>query len=478
MFLDYNPAEKKVLEDIVATMNDVFAYEDPDDKMIAFPPGMEDSVRKVFKNIPIEDKSKEYWDYAAIQPVQHNAKPRNQLQIDFIKYVIEHANKKDKVAGILSPGTGKTFMACYCAIQVGARTLIIAPTSSIKQQWADTLTGMFKVDPSRVKVVHTPKDFINIKEDFVVVSQASLAVLNKRYDLEKIMKDNKFGIKVIDEVQMWFKNIINVYANCNFAHNWYLTGTFGRSGEDENKLYQHMFGDLSIFREKDKPPTLFNPRPGNIYGMKPHTITKMIWMHSGLSKKAIKAVMGSMRYSERSGKWMRYGISVNAYANLILPRDGTMTRYLSILLEVIKQAEREVTYGRTLILVPTIAASEMLLQYVRKMFPDKSVVTIHSHHNAKENLEAKAKADIMISTPQSAGTGFDAKGLSKLIVSSPFKSWILGSQIRGRLRRRDDGKDTFMWDIIDADIPQLRAWANARANVYRKESKSFKVVDM
>ena len=44
-----------------------------------------------------------------------------------------------------------------------------------------------------------------------VVSQASLAVLNKTYNLEKIMKSNKFGIKIIDEVQMCagFEKAIN-----------------------------------------------------------------------------------------------------------------------------------------------------------------------------------------------------------------------------------------------------------------------------
>ena len=43
---------------------------------------------------------------------------------------------------------------------------------------------------------------------------------------------------------------------------------------------------------------------------------------------------------------------------------------------------------------------------------------------------------------------------------------------------RPDGKDTYMWDVVDADIRQLRAWANARADVLKKKAKTFKVVDM
>jgi hypothetical protein len=824
--------EKKKIEDLVGTMDKVFAYEDEDNGIIAFPPGMEKWVRATFPNIRIIDNSKSYWDYAAITPVEHNAQPRNQLQIDFIKFVLEQANKKEKVAGILSPGTGKaqpistimptpygekvlkylkkgdiifgadgkpttvsavfdrgvldvykvtfsdgrtaicakdhlwevnnhknygmhqvislgdimedykrlvpygnaaqfedyeykysipfiyapvqyetkaieydpyllgllagnidkniefsfeeikitsrnkyiseyigktydievirypitgntyfrkrnrlitfddinlvnncelnvsslsrglfnpiytrnseevrlsllqglmdanghikddndlfpvyykskhgtlidcvrkliigfgyianidkhnkykliidvpnmfkaklfkepkkkaiaykassridpdrnrwtynyitkieyagqeecrciqveaadqlylttdcvvthnTFMACYSAIKVGLRTLIIVPTSGIKQQWIDTLTDMFNVDPSRVKAVNKPSDFINVKADFVVVSQASLSVLNKQYNLEKIMKDNKFGIKVIDEVQMWFHNIIKVDGNSNICHNWYLTGTFGRSGQEENDLYQKMFGDLQIFREKNKKSTIFNPRPGNIYGMKPYMHVKMMWTKSGLSKEEIQSVMGSMRYSERAEKWVRYGISVPAYTNLVIPPDGTMTKHLGHILKTIKMADKEVTYGRMLVLDSTIAATEIIADKLKKMFPNKKIYTYHSKHTKEENDIAKAEADILVSTVKSAGTGFDMKDLSKLVVSAPFCSWILSDQISGRLRRRPDDKDVYMWDIVDAEIKQLRSWANTRADCYKRKCKTFKVVDM
>ena len=141
-------------------------------------------------------------------------------------------------------------------------------------------------------------------------------------------------------------------------------------------------------------------------------------------------------------------------------------------------AEKEVDYGSTLVLTPTIASVEILREHVEKMFPDKKVGTYHSRNTKAENDKNKATCDILISTVKSCGTGFDVKGLSKLIVAEQFKSWILADQVSGRLRRRPDGKDTYMWDIVDASIPQLRAWANARADVLRRKSKSFKVIDL
>lgn len=478
VFTNYTDLEKRKLEDLVATDQKVFIYEDPDNEMICFPTGMETTVKTTFSKIPIQDHSKEYWEYEHITPVQHEATPRNQLQEDFIKFVLEQANQKRKVAGILSPGTGKTFMACYSAIKVGLRTLIIVPTSGIKQQWGETLTGMFNVSPDKVKLVSTPKDFINVKADFVVVSQASLSVLNKTYNLEKIMKANRFGIKVIDEVQMWFHNIIKVDGSSNICHNWYLTGTFGRSADEENRLYQTMFGDLAIFREQEKQPTIFNRKPGNVYGMKPHMHVKMIWTKSGLSPEEIRQVTSSVRYAERSGKWVRYGLSIPAYTQLVIPPDGTMTKFLNTILKVIKMANTEVTYGKMLILSPTIASVNVIYEYVKKMYPSAKIGTIHSKNSKATNDRIKAECEILISTVKSCGTGFDVKDLSKLIVTEQFKSWILADQVSGRLRRRDDGKDTYMWDIADAQIPQLRAWANARADVLRKKSKTFKVIDM
>ncbi|MBO4441439.1 hypothetical protein J5834_04900, partial [bacterium] len=68
------------------------------------------------------------------------------------------------VVSILSDNS-KVFVPIDTAEQMGLRTLIIVPTSGIKVQWGETLTGMFKVPPERVVVVNKPKDFINVKAD-------------------------------------------------------------------------------------------------------------------------------------------------------------------------------------------------------------------------------------------------------------------------------------------------------------------------
>jgi len=104
IFSEYTPQEKHKIDNLVATSDKVFHYEDVDNQKIYLPTGMLNSVKKLFSNTPIEDKSSTHWDYATIQPVEHSAEPRNQLQIDFINYLLEQVKIKKKVAGILSPG--------------------------------------------------------------------------------------------------------------------------------------------------------------------------------------------------------------------------------------------------------------------------------------------------------------------------------------------------------------------------------------
>lgn len=622
LMYDYNEIEKRKIEDLVATMDKVFTYEDTDNHFIALPTGMHDPIKKLFPNNPIEDKSQTYWEYETIQEYKFDIEPRNQLQKDCIGLILNDFQKHINCAAIVSPGTGKlqsvntmipisdtefkrfgdlkegdfvlgsdgkptkvlkifpqgiqdiyiitledgrktncslehlwlvkkkgykeyyklelkdfindfhkyqipvknkndlnepykfidiksieyykkeecqcilvenddhlyitedfivthnTFMACYCALKTRAKTLIVVPTRGIKVQWAETLTGMFKVPEEKVKMINSPKEFINVKADFVVVSQATLAILNKTYDLQKILKANKFGIKIIDEVQMWFHNIVKIDGNSNIANNLYLTGTFGRSSDEENDIYQQMFGYIDMFTEKDKKPTIFNRKPGNVYGMKPHVHCDMIWFNSGLTDEEVKKCTNSMRYSERSGKWMRYGISIPMYTKFVIPSDGRMTKFLKTLLEVVKISEKTCTYGKTLILTPTIESVNIIAGHIEEMLPNKKIGTYNSTNSPAENERNKSECDILVSTVKSCGTGFDVKDLSKLIVAEQFKSWVISVQVFGRLRRRPDGRDTYMWDLADNRIKQLRVWANGRADIYKKNSKIFKVVDM
>ena len=62
-------------------------------------------------------------------------------------------------------------------------------------------------------------------------------------------------------------------------------------------------------------------------------------------------------------------------------------------------------------------------------------------------------------------------------VANHYECKCLADQVSGRLRRRDDKKTCYMWDIVDSDVGQLRVWSQKRADVFREKSKKFVVID-
>jgi len=104
---EYTEVEKRRLERMVSTQDKIFICIDEDFNKIFIAPGLIDEVRERFPKATFIDKSKEYWKYASISPVEHSAEPRNRLQKDFIEYVLKGAKHGKKIAGVLSPGQGK-----------------------------------------------------------------------------------------------------------------------------------------------------------------------------------------------------------------------------------------------------------------------------------------------------------------------------------------------------------------------------------
>lgn len=70
--------------------------------------------------------------------------------------------------------------------------------------------------------------------------------------------------------------------------------------------------------------------------------------------------------------------------------------------------------------------------------------------------------DVLVSTLQLLGEGFDCSGLSSLFLTTPikFKGRLL--QVIGRILRPGDGKRPVVYDYVDELQPVLRAQARAR----------------
>jgi superfamily II DNA or RNA helicase len=353
--------------------------------------------------------------------------------------------------------THNTFMSSFVAFKLKRKTLIIVPTTNLKKQWADSLKGLFKVPEDRIQFVEKREDLLK-EGDWFILLQQGVTPMNKDYKLEEYFQRSGIGTKIIDEAHLFFQNTMRISCLANFENNIHLTATFGRSSDIENHLFHRAFGDIPMFSDN---ATSWTGTPK--YPQKKHVHLYSYNLNSGLTKREFNSMTS-----------FKYGLNVMKYANVIFPK-GTMqpTHFEQDILRIVEQVIHKITYGKMLFLFPTINASEKMAKFVKMLFPDKNVGALNSSHSRSENEQTMKTADIIVSTSKSSGTGLDIKGLSVCLTAEQYKSPILAEQIFGRLRVRDDGQDTYFYDITDLASRQLVNWRNARMDVMRKRAKTF-----
>lgn len=74
--------------------------------------------------------------------------------------------------------------------------------------------------------------------------------------------------------------------------------------------------------------------------------------------------------------------------------------------------------------------------------------------------------DVLCSTVQLLGEGFDCSGLSSLFLGTPikFKGRLL--QVVGRILRPEDGKRPIVFDYVDSYVDVLKAQAKSRERAF------------
>ena len=170
-------------------------------------------------------------------------KPRSQLQEDCINKMIS-SNTTSKLTIELRGGTGKSFITVYAISKLGLKPLIIAPTSLLKNQWIEYFTDNgIPLSDIATNIYDGPNKKITV----VTISALSIE-LNKDWNkLLNVIKESRYGIKVIDEAHLSLKSVMRFDAICNIPRNWYLSATLGRSSTDEDSILNRLFLDADRF---------------------------------------------------------------------------------------------------------------------------------------------------------------------------------------------------------------------------------------
>ena len=108
-------------------------------------------------------------------------------------------------------------------------------------------------------------------------------------------------------------------------------------------------------------------------------------------------------------------------------------------------------------------------------YPDKNVGIYHSKISKSEK-EGIKEYDIISSTPQSCGTGFDVPGLRYNIMLEPYNATITANQVCGRLREIPD-EYTYHIELIDIGFPKVKEMYRKRLKVFKEKCYSISEVD-
>ena len=130
-----------------------------------------------------------------------------------------------------------------------------------------------------------------------------------------------------------------------------------------------------------------------------------------------------------------------------------------------------------MILVKQVNLLDKVYDALKEDLKDRNIVIAkkHSKLTAEEIAENDIdKADLIITTDSSMGTGSDVKYLSMVISTIPTSSDVTTTQVLGRLRDIPNMKVYFV-DYVDISFEKSRNQLKNRINkVYKKHAKTIK----
>jgi superfamily II DNA or RNA helicase len=412
-------------------------------------------------------------DYDNMRIIHPLITPRNKGQEDLIDFLTgenEFSITKEYPQLLMDAdtGVGKTTCTLFAATKLGMKTLIITHVTKIKRQWMSACVNQFTFDDERMldiegskylDRIYKDKDFSRNFDIFFVCHKTLQAWLmtHGANKFHAMFKNMKIGLKVIDEAHLHFKNIMFIDFFTNTYKTIYLTATAGKSQKEEDKIYQQVFKSCLSFGS----------------GIHASDIKHVNYLQMNYKTKCTMAQLMTMR------SFKGYGIDIFKFAKYMFFKDknNTAIQILKSIMDKCRSLE-----GKILIFVPLIDATEYVADYLRSLYPDKTVSAINSRHSDSENENSKKYADIIISTIAGTSVGLDIKGLRVLICMEPYSSKITAKQLTGRLRpyinEAGEQLDTYYFDFVTTDIPVLYNYWKGRYKTISTLVKSCTIVDM
>lgn len=351
------------------------------------------------------------------------------------------------------------------------KTLIITHRDNLRTQWLNSLYKMSGFTSKEVHEITSSEELYNIAignynehYDVYLITHATFRAGMKRIGsmklAQEITKNLGIGMKIIDEAHLEFKDTILMDCVFNVCRNLYLTATAGRSQKEENSIFRHVFSNALFY----KPSALLdNNQPKKWVNY----ITVAVNSH---------VLPNIYKFRVAGGK----GMNPASYGKWVIKNDKKNTHF-KCCTELVRQLYMEDEHSKVIIFMPLIELCQDCAYWINKHlsydkdFPyDLTIKTINSSNTKREN-EINKRADVIITTIASAGTGTDIPGVTDIISCSPFCSKVSAEQVFGRIRYIP--KNCHYYDIYDLSVQMDKFWLRARFKKFKELAKSIQHVN-
>ena len=355
----------------------------------------------------------------------------------------------------------------YCGTAITAlrktRALVIVPLAKLLPQWAESFTNFTSVKEDEILMIQGGKKCNEIlegkhkdKKVFIAMID-TIAAFNKRYGDIKTMdllSATRAEIKIVDEIHLDLKAISMLEAMSNFKYNYYMSATPGRTDGKENWMFKQLFYHVPKFG-------------GNFKTQEEKHLNIMVKRYYFTpTQKQINRMVNR-----------KVGINTKLYEKeLIYSPPEVRKSFQESLKLMLSWANSQVKEGnKIMILGQSIDFLKYMYEIIQEVIPADECGLYYGGMKEVEKEES-LKKKVIVATTSTLGTGADIKGLQFVINAATYSSWVMVTQVSGRLRKLSDGTPTVYIELVNFGyLKTIKQFENRKPHLL-KASRSNKII--
>lgn len=285
----------------------------------------------------------------------------------------------------------------------------------------------------------------------------TIAAFNKRYgDIRTmdLLSATRAEVKIVDEIHLDLKAISMLEAMSNFKYNYYMSATPGRSDGKENWMFKQLFYHVPKFGEgfvtqEEKHLNIMVKR--YYFTPTPRQINRMVNRKVGINTKLYER-------------------------ELTLSPPEVRQSFKDSLILMLNWANKQVKKGnKIMVLGQSIDFLKYIYSIVQEVIPEEDCGLYYGGMK-KEEKEESLQKKVIVATTSTLGTGADIKGLQFVINAATYSSWVMVTQVSGRLRKLPDDTPTVYIELVNFGYIKTINQFESRKPHLLKVSKTNKII--